>query len=95
MRPLRAPDRALPTSGMTSTEVVPATADAVVQPYADEQGWDDTTQLGLLLAFVDDLITEDPGIAGRLRAHLAEVAAVEDGAAEDGPAETVGAVAAG
>lgn len=94
MRSVAAPGCAVPARGVTCPRVVPATADAVMQPCADEQGWDDTTQLGLLLAFVDDLITEDPGIAGRLRAHLAEVAAVENGAAEDDPAEATGAVAA-
>jgi len=53
-------------------------AETILDPVAAAQGWTETTQLGVLLGFIDKLIEGDPCIAERLRADLAEVAAVAD-----------------
>jgi len=44
---------------------------------AEAQGWNLHSQVSVLLGFIDGLIAADPGIAGRLRAHLAAVSATE------------------
>ena len=38
-------------------------------------GWTAATEAGVLLAFVDSLIADDPGVADRLEAHLAAASA--------------------
>ncbi len=53
-------------------------AETILDPVAAGQGWTETTQLGVLLGFIDKLIDADRSIADRLRADLAEVAAVAD-----------------
>ena len=50
-------------------------AEALLRPVAAAQGWVPATQAGVLLGFVDALIADDPGVADRLHAHLAEVSA--------------------
>lgn len=52
-------------------------AETILRPVAEAQGWNDHSQTSVLLGFIDSLIAEDPGVAGRLRAHLAAVSATE------------------
>lgn len=49
-------------------------AETILDPVAAAQGWTETTQLGVLLGFLDKLIDANPYIAEQLRADLAEVA---------------------
>lgn len=56
-------------------EAHPALAGALLRPVAAAQGWTPATQAGVLLGFVDALIADNPAIADRLRAHLADVSA--------------------
>ena len=53
-------------------------AETILDPVAAAEGWNLTTQVGVLLGFIDKLIGADPVVAGQLRADLAEVAAVTD-----------------
>jgi len=53
-------------------------AETIFDPVTAAQGWTETTQLGVLLGFIDKLIDANPYIAERFRADLAEVAAVAD-----------------
>lgn len=53
-------------------------AETIFKPVAAAQRWTETTQLGVLLGFLDKLIDADRSIADRLRADLAEVAGAAD-----------------
>jgi len=66
------------TERLGATEICAVAAETIFDPVATAQGWTETTQLGVLLGFIDKLIDADPCIAERLRADLAEVAAVAD-----------------
>jgi len=55
-----------------------ALAETALQPAAEAQGWNLHSQMSVLLGFIDGLIAADPGIAGRLCAHLAAVSATEN-----------------
>jgi len=50
-------------------------AETVLQPVSDAQGWNRDSQVSVLLGFVDSLIAADAGVADRLRIHLTEVSA--------------------
>jgi len=50
-------------------------AETVLQPVSDAQGWSRDTQVSMLLGFIDSLIAADAGVADRLRIHLTEVSA--------------------
>ncbi len=50
------------------------TAEAILHPMLREQGWTEATVLGLLLAFIDAEIAEDPCTVNRLRDYLAGAA---------------------
>jgi len=53
-------------------------AETILQPVAAAQGWNTDSQMFVLLGFIDSLIGADPGIANRLRAHLADVSAADE-----------------
>ena len=42
---------------------------------ATREGWTRATELAVLLDFIDALVTDDPGVADRLQAHLATTSA--------------------
>ncbi|MDT7953438.1 MAG: hypothetical protein RQ966_18200 [Acetobacteraceae bacterium] len=63
------------TERLAVGEAKPVPAEALLQPVAAAQGWAAATQAGVLLDFIDALVADDPGVAGRLRAHLAAVSA--------------------
>lgn len=48
-----------------------ASAGMVLERVAQARGWNDHGRVAVLLGFIDVLIAHDPGVTGRLRAHLA------------------------
>jgi len=50
-------------------------AESALHPVAAAQGWTPTTQVSVLLGFIDCLIAVDPAVADQLRSHLADVSA--------------------
>ena len=62
--------------GRAETRTVPA--GTILQTAAEAQGWNDHSQLSVLLGFLDGLIADDPAVADRLRAHVAAVSKVEE-----------------
>ncbi len=53
-------------------------AETALHPVATAQGWTSTTQVSVLLGFIDSLITADPAVADQLRSHLANISAEPD-----------------
>jgi len=53
-------------------------AETALHPVAAAQGWTPTTQVSVLLDFIDGLIAADPAVADQLRSHLADVSADPD-----------------
>jgi len=56
----------------------PVLAETALHPVAAAQGWTLTTQVSVLLGFIDSLIAADPAVADQLRSHLADVSAEPD-----------------
>ncbi len=52
-------------------------AETLLQPVAEAQGWNADSQLFVLRGFIDSLIGTDPSVAECLRAHLAAMAEAE------------------
>lgn len=71
---------------LAADEARPVPAETLLLPVAAAQGWTQATENGVLLGFIDALIVDDPSVADRLRAHLAEVSA-DVGDAAAGPEE--------
>lgn len=65
------------TERLGADGVGPAGAETLVHSVAAPQGWTAATQASVLLEFIDGLIADDPGIADRLREHLATSAEPE------------------
>lgn len=53
-------------------------AETVLPPVSDAQGWNRDTQVSVLLGFIDNLIAADAGVADRLRIHLTEVSTASE-----------------
>lgn len=60
---------------LAAGEARPVPAEMLLLPVAAAQGWTQATENGVLLGFIDALIADDPAVADRLRAHLAEASA--------------------
>jgi len=54
-------------------------AETALHPIAAAQGWTPTTQVSVLLGFIDSLITADPAVADQLRSYLAAISGEQDG----------------
>lgn len=63
---------------LAARETAPARAETLVRDAAAREGWTAATKAGVLLAFIDALIADDPGVADRLQAHLAAASAEPD-----------------
>ena len=63
---------------LSQAETQTVSAGTILQPVADAQGWNDHSQTAVLLGFIDNLIRDDPNVAGRLHTHLAETSATEE-----------------
>ncbi len=53
-------------------------AEKILASVADTEEWTEAKRLGVLLGFIDRLITTDPAIAGQFRSHLADMPATGD-----------------
>lgn len=60
---------------LSAGEARAVSAETILQPAIEAQGWNPDSQVFVLFGFVDILIAADPGVAERLRAHLASVSA--------------------
>jgi len=63
---------------LSAGEAGAVSAETILQPTIEAQGWNADSQAFVLRGFIDSLIAADPGVAERLRAHLASVSAVDD-----------------
>ena len=53
-------------------------AETALYPVAAAQVWTPTTQVSVLLGFIDSLIAADPAVADQLGSHLVDVSAEQD-----------------
>ncbi len=63
---------------LNAGEAGAASAETILQPTIEAQGWNDHSQVFVLRGFLDNLIKADPTIADQLRSHLADVSAEPD-----------------
>ncbi len=64
---------------LSAGEARAASAETILQPTIEAQGWNDYSQAFVLRGFIDNLIKADPAVADQLRSHLADVSAEPDG----------------
>ena len=62
---------------LSAGEAGPASAETILQPTIEAQGWNADSQAFVLRGFIDSLIAADPSVADCLRAHLAAMAEAE------------------
>ena len=73
-----------PAGPRRAADAAPAPlADTILAPFAADQGWNDASQLGVLLSFLNGLFRRCPAIADGLRQHLAMTAEQENAGSED------------
>ena len=73
-----------PASPRRAADASPAPlADTILAPVAADQGWNDASQLGVLLSFLNGLFRRCPAIEDGLRQHLALAAEQENAGSED------------
>lgn len=72
-------ERTAPTATTPGPTPRAVRASALVRPVAASQEWTPATQGGVLLDFIDALIEDDPDVAERLGAHLAQIVADSGG----------------
>ena len=73
-----------PASPTPAADASPAPlADTILAPVAADQGWNDASQLGVLLSFLNGLFRRCPAIADVLRQHLALAAEQENAECEN------------
>ncbi len=56
---------------LNAGEAGAASAETILQPTVEAQGWNADSQVSVLRGFIDSLITADPGVATRFRGFLA------------------------
>ncbi len=62
---------------LSAGEAGAASAETILQPTIEAQGWNADSQAFVLRGFIDGLIAADPSVADCLRAHLAAMAEAE------------------
>jgi len=62
---------------LSAGEAGAASAETILQPTIEAQGWNANSQAFVLRGFIDGLIAADPSLADCLRAHLAAMAEAE------------------
>ncbi len=63
---------------LSAGEARAVSAETILQPTIEAQGWNDHSQVFVLRGFIDSLIGADPAVADQLRSHLADVSAEPD-----------------
>ncbi len=64
---------------LSAGEASAVSAEAILQPTIEAQGWNEHSQVFVLRGFIDSLIAADPAVADQLRSHLATISGEQDG----------------